>query len=126
MKKLEKAIKIPIIVFALGVIFILVADWRDIGMGEQVTNMFMIIFFISLCSVLGIGLILSIKAISKYIKRDSMGFIRSVILRFIIIFVIDIGIDYMKGREIDLVYGLSYSILLTIGSFYLQERFSDE
>lgn len=74
MKKLEKLIKIPLIAFVLGVVFILIADWKDIEMSRQVTDIFMIIFFISVSLVLGIGLILSIRSIVKYIKKSPKVF----------------------------------------------------
>ncbi|OLS03831.1 hypothetical protein [Tissierella creatinophila] len=123
MKKLEKVIKIPIVLFVLGVLFLSIVMWKDIEIGGKFINMFMIIFFISICLVLGIGLILSIKSILKYIKNNPLGFLKSFIIRFIILISIDFGIDYIKGKEIDLVYGVVYSILLTIGSFYMEDRY---
>lgn len=126
MKKLEKLIKIPLIAFVLGVVFILIADWKDIEMSRQVTDIFMIIFFISVSLVLGIGLILSIRSIVKYIKKSPQGFLKSFILRFVILLVIDLGIDYINGKALDIGYGIAYSIALTIGSFYLEDKFLKE
>lgn len=126
MKKLEKLIKIPLIAFVLGVVFILIADWKDIEMSRQVTDIFMIIFFISVSLVLGIGLILSIRSIVKYIKKSPQGFLKSFILRFVILLVIDLGIDYINGKALDIGYGIAYSMALTIGSFYLEDKFLKE
>lgn len=123
MKKLDKIVKILMILFLIGLAFILVSMWKGDMLGEKLTNIFMIYFILVLLLLLVIGLILSFNSMNKYFKKDRLAFVKTLLIRFGFLLIISFSLDYIKGKEIDIGYGLSYSILLTVGSFYLQDRY---
>lgn len=123
MKRLDKLVKILMILFLIGLAFILVSMWKGDMLGEKLTNIFMIYFIIVLFLFLITGLILSFNSMYEYFKKDKVAFIKTLLLRLGFLLIMSFGIDYIKGKEIDIGYGLYYSISLTIGSFYIQDKY---
>lgn len=126
MKKLEKLVRIFMVLFTIDLIFLLVIIWKGNSIGSRLTNIIMI-SFVFIVSLLLVGvLILSVKSMFKYLKRDKVAFIKSFSIRFLFILLINLGIDYIKLREVDIPYGLFYSIMLTVASFYLEDKYFEE
>lgn len=126
MEKLRKVLKVVMVLFIISIIMIAIMMWKDIDPGEGFFKIFIPAFFIILASFFIIGGILSFSSIIKYAKKDPKGLMKSFLLRFLVLMAISFGSDYLKNKEIDIGYGLAYSIMLTIGSFYLQDRFIEE
>ncbi len=126
MKKLEKLMKILMVIFTIDLIVLLIIMLRDEFIEARLVNIIMISFVIIVFLLLVSVLILAARSIYKYFKKDKLALIKSFSLRFLFLLLINLGIDYIKLREVDIPYGLFYSTIITIGSFYLEDRYFEE
>lgn len=126
MEILRKVLKVVMVLFIISIVMIGIMMWRDIDPGEEFFKIFMPAFFIILASFFIIGGILSFSSIIKYAKKDPKRLMKSFLLRFLVLMTISFGTDYLKSKQIDIGYGFAYSLIITIGSFYMQDRFIEE
>lgn len=123
MKKIEKIIKFLMIVFIVCLVFIFIDIRKNLDLNQNFYNVFMIVFLVTLVLLLSLLIILSFKSMYKYFKKNKPAFFKALIFRFVFLLLMDLGIDFMRGQGIDLIYSLIYSSLISVGSFYIEDKF---
>lgn len=121
MKIIDKVFKTAVIVFMIGFLIAGGIAFLDFQLSSQFISIIKIGYAIVAGAAAVTGIILSINSMLKYFKKDSSKFIKTFFIRFIILFIIFVLINYIKDKEIAFLTEFITSISLTFLSFYLYE-----
>lgn len=121
-KKLEKATKYLTLPFLAMFALTLVGNVIKINLGPWFMRIFMVITFL----YLGIVSILSVNYIYRGLKRDRERTISRLLSKFVSLFLIVTVLSYLKTQSLNLGFGLVFSLLASIFTFYNASRLEGE